>query len=200
MERTRNTVERRLSSEDLLRAISCYLADNIGNKTAASRISQSVGSTDKTVALYLQALDDAYIFYPVKRYDLHGRETLKTLPKQYIVDLGIRSFLMGYRPADMGRALENAVFLQLLDDGWSVHVGSLYEKEVDFIGVKDGTILYVQVTADVSNLKTMERALVPLRSLRDNYKKVIVVRNGSYPSDIEGINIIPARDFLRGRY
>ena len=148
----------------------------------------------------MRALDDAYIFYPVARYDLHGKEILKTLPKQYIADLGVRAYLLGYRPADKGRALENAVYLQLIADGWSVHVGTLYGKEVDFVCVRDGAIRYVQVTEDMTSPATMERELAPYKTLNDNHEKIVVVRTGNYPPDINGVRIIMARKFLLGSH
>lgn len=196
MSRERNASERRLASEDLLRSICTFLADNIGNRTSANKIAGATGTTDKTAGSYVRALDDAYIFYPVARYDLHGKEILKTLPKQYIADLGVRAYLLGYRPADKGRALENAVYLQLIADGWSVHVGTLYGKEVDFVCVRDGVIRYVQVTEDMTSPATMERELAPYKTLNDNHEKIVVVRTGNYPADINGVRIVMARKFL----
>ena len=98
--------------------------------------------------------------------------------------------------SDIGRVFENAVYLQLLFEGWRVHVGKLYTKEVDFVAVKDGRVLYIQVADEIMSEGTRERELAPLRSIRDSYEKMVVVRQGSYDADINGIKIVRARDFF----
>ena len=200
LDRQRNVIERAIGNSDLLRLICEFLADNIGNTLSANgmagALSQTMKVTDKTVSAYVRALNDAYAFYPVRRYDLHGKAVLKTLPKQYIVDTGLRSFLLGYRPSDMGRVFENAVFLQLLHEGWSVKVGKLYQKEVDFVCIRNGEVQYMQVADNMFGEDTLERELAPLRSIPDNHAKCVVVRQGNYPQNIEGIRIIRAADFF----
>ena len=202
LDRERNATERAIRNPDMLRLVCEFLADNIGNTMSANgmagALSQTAKVTDKTVAAYVKALNDAYAFYPVKRYDLHGKAVLRTLPKQYIVDTGLRSYLMGYRGSDVGRVFENAVYLQLLHDGWSVHVGKLYQKEVDFVCLREGEVLYVQVTDSMADEATRERELSPLRSIADNHPKWVVVRQGSYPPDVDGIRIVRAADFFLG--
>ena len=202
LDRGRNATVRAISNPDLLRLVCEYLADNVGNTMSANSmagaLSRTMRTTDKTVAAYVRALNDAYAFYPAKRYDLHGKAMLSTLPKQYIVDTGLRSFLLGYRESDIGRVFENAVYLQLLHDGWTVHVGKLYQKEVDFMCLREGEVRYIQVTDSMMGEKTRERELAPLRSIRDNHEKLVVVRQGNYPSDIDGIRIVRAADFFLG--
>ena len=105
---------------------------------------------------------------------------------------------MGYRASDIGRVFENAVYLQLLHDGWSVHVGKLYQKEVDFVCLREGEVLYVQATDSMADETTRERELAPLRSIADNHPKWVVVRQGSYPPDVDGIRIVRAADFFMG--
>ncbi len=193
----------KVTNAALLKKISVFLGDNVGNKLSMKGVADTLTSagsktTNKTVESYVTALNDAYLFYKTDRFDLHGREILRTNPKQYIVDLGLRSYLMGYRSVDMGRLFENAVYLQLLYKGWSVHVGKLYEKEVDFVAVKDGRTVYIQVTDEMFSESTRERELGPLRSIRDAYEKVVVVRQGSYEPDVDGIAIISAKDFFLG--
>lgn len=185
----------------LLERVTAFLADNIGNKLSMKSIADTLTSagtktTNKTVDSYVTALDDTYLFYKADRYDLHGKEILRTNPKRYIVDLGLRSFLASYRTSDMGRSFENAVYLQLLYRGWHVHVGKLYEKEVDFIAVKDGKTVYVQVTDEMLSESTRKRELEPLRAIRDAHEKIVVVRQGKYEPDIDGIRILPAKDFF----
>lgn len=200
LDRERNATERAIGNPGLLRLLCEYLADNVGNTMSANGIagalSQTVKVTDKTVAAYVRALNDAYAFYPAKRYDLHGKAVLRTLPKQYIVDTGLRSCLLGYRESDIGRVFENAVYLQLLHEGWSVHVGKLYQREVDFVCLREGEVLYVQAADDMLGEETLERELAPLRSIPDNHAKCVVVRQGSYPPDIDGIRIVRAADFF----
>lgn len=200
LDRERNATERAIRNPDMLQLVCEFLADNVGNTMSANgmagALSQTMKVSDKTVAAYVKALNDAYAFYSVKRYDLHGKAALRTLPKQYIVDTGLRSYLMGYRASDTGRVFENAVYLQLLHNGWSVHVGKLYQKEVDFVCLREGEVLYVQVADSMADEATQKRELAPLRSIADNHPKWIVVRQGSYPPDVDGIQIVRAADFF----
>lgn len=200
-DRERNASQRAIQNPDALRLITEFLADNVGNPTSAKKIADTLTSagskiSDKTVAAYIRALDDAYIFYPTKRFDLHGKAILRTAPKQYIVDTGLRSFLTDYRGSDIGRVFENAVYLQLLYEGWTVHVGRLYDQEVDFVCTKEGRTVYLQVTDELYSEQTRKREIAPLAKIRDNYEKAIVVRQGDYDRDVDGIRIIPARDFF----
>ena len=187
----------------LLRRIAEFLADNVGNLSSASSIANALTSggrktTNKTASSYIDALCEAYLFYRAPRFDLHGKEILKTNPKRYIVDLGFRSYLAGYRIGDRGRIFENAVYLQLLYDGWAVHVGKLYDKEVDFVAVKDGERRYIQVADNLASESTRERELAPLRAIKDAYPKMVVVREGTYEDDADGIRIVRAREFFLG--
>lgn len=201
--RERNRGQSMVTDPALLERIADYLADNIGNQLSSKGIADTLTSagcktTSKTVASYVSALNEAYLFYPTSRYDLHGKEILRTSPKEYIVDLGLRSYLGGCRASDMGRLFENAVYLQLLYEGWRVHVGKLYAKEVDFVAVKDGRTLYIQATDEMFSPDTRQREFAPLRSIRDSYEKMVVVRQGRYESDDGGIRIVSARDFFLG--
>lgn len=201
LNRERNASTRRISDPDLLRTICAYLADTVGNPVAATKVANTLTSagrktTHVTVSSYMKALEDAYIAYPCQRYDIHGKAILKTQPKRYLVDTGLANFLGGYRFSNTGFAFENAVFLQLLYEGYSVHVGKIYQKEVDFVANKDGRIVYVQVTDEMFSESTRERELTPLRSIRDNHEKIVVVRQGTYENDVDGIRIVRARDFF----
>lgn len=201
LNRERNASKRLISDPDLLRTICEYLADTVGNQTAVTKVANTLTSagcktTHSTVASYIKALEDAYIVYPCRRYDIHGKSILKTQPKYYLVDTGLGRFLGGYRRMNWGFVFENAVFLQLLFKGWNVHVGKLYQKEVDFVATKDGRVLYVQATDEMFSESTRERELAPLRSIMDNHDKMVVVRQGSYEKDVDGIKIVGARDFF----
>lgn len=199
--RERERGKSRVTDPRLLRSLATFLADNIGNECSSNGIAAALSSggvktTNKTVDSYLSALNEAYLFYRAVRYDLHGKALLKTNPKEYIVDLGLRSYLGGYRASDLGRLFENAVYLQFLYEGWTVHVGKLYSREVDFVAVRDGERRHVQVTDNMMDERTRERELAPLRSIRDAFPKMVVVREGTYGTDVDGIRIVGAREFF----
>ena len=184
----------------LLKRIAEFLVDNIGNECSPTSIARALTAagtktTNKTAASYMTALEEAFLFYRATRYDLHGKEALKTNPKEYVVDTGFRTWL-AVNMTDTGRLFENAVYFQLLFKGWRVHVGKLYGKEIDFVAIKDGERVYVQVTENMMDEPTKERELAPLKSIKDAWPKVVVVREGSYDSDVDGIRIIKARDFF----
>lgn len=204
LQRDRRRDRRRLTSPELLERICAFLANNIGNENSVNSIagvlkSQNTKSANDTVDAYIAALCESYLFYPIKRYDIKGKEMLKTGGKHYIVDIGLRNYLMGYQDADQGRVFENIVFQQLRYDGFAVSIGKLRNGEVDFVATRGDKKVYLQVTEDMSDANTMERELKPLRAIRDAYPKAVIVMRGSYPSEIEGINIINAADFLLQR-
>lgn len=143
LERDRRRGRRSLTSPDLLERTCHFLADNVGNENSVNSIAGALradGSkaANSTVDAYMGALDEAYLFYPVRRYDIKGEELLRTDGKRYIVDTGIRSYLQGYRDSDQGRVFENMVYLQLVYDGFDVSVGKLRSGEVDFVARGSG--------------------------------------------------------------
>ncbi len=199
--RERNRGQSKVTGPVLFGKIADFLGDNIGNQLYIKSIADTLTSvgpktTNKTVDSYVSALNEAYLFYRAGRFDLHSGEILRSNSKHYIVDLGLRSYLGGYRASDVGRLFENAVYLQLLYKGWQVHVGRLYTKEIDFVAIKDGRTVYIQATDEMFSEGTRERELGPLRSIRDSYEKMIVVRQGRYEADVGGVRIISARDFF----
>ena len=204
LERDRRRGRRQVTNPDLLRRLCDFLSDNVGNEGSVNSIAgvvRSEGSrvANDTVDAYIAALREAYLFYRARRYDIRGKELLKTGGKHYVVDTGLRSYLQGYRYADQGRVFENMVYLQLLYDGYEVSVGKLRAGEVDFVATRAGERLYVQVTEDMTDPATMERELAPLRAVRDSYPKEVVAMRGSYPTDVDGIRILSAADFLLHR-
>lgn len=201
LQRERRKDRRRLTDPLLLQRICRYLSDNIGNETSPHAIASTLREefravADETVGAYVHALREAYFFYHARRFDIKGKELLKTNGKNYIVDLGLRSFLADYRNTDTGRTLENMVYLQLLYDGWEVSVGALRVGEIDFVARKDERCVLIQVTDDMREAATLERELRPLRSAKVAYPKVVIVRTGDYPTDYDGIRVIKLRDFL----
>lgn len=203
LDRERHASRRLIASKDTLDSLARFLADSVGNQSSASSIANSLAAGGRkvsrdTVASYLTALTDAYVLYPCERYDIHGKALLKTLPKYYLADVGIRSYLGGYRASDSGRAFENVVYLELRYRGWSVHVGKLYNKEVDFVAIRDGRVIYLQVADELYAQQTRERELGPLRSIRDSHEKAVVVRQGTYERDVDGIRILTPPEFFFG--
>ncbi len=204
LERDRRSGRRKLGSPDLLQRICVFLADNIGNENSINSIAGSIKSegvkvANATVDAYIGALCEAYFFDHVRRYDLKGKGLLKTGGKHYVVDTGLRNYLQGYRDADQGRVFENMVYNQLLFDDFDVSIGKINAKEIDFVATRANARVYIQVTEDMSDSATMERELMPLQAIRDAYPKMVVVARGSYPSDINGIQIVRAEDFFLNR-
>jgi len=204
LERDRRRDRRRITNPDLLERICGFLSNNIGNENSINSIAnvlrhQDAKAANDTVDAYIGALCEAYLFYPVKRYDIKGKELLKTNGKHYMVDTGLRNYLQGYRNSDQGRVLENIVYLQLLYDGYNVAIGKLRSSEIDFVATRDDEKIYIQVTESMSDASQEERELIPLKKVADAYPKMVVVSEGSYPTIIDGISIVKTADFLLHR-
>ena len=209
LERERRRGQRQITDPVLLRKIILFLADIIGTNTSLTSISNTLVSekmledrakqgkpATQTIATYVNALKEAYLFYEIKRFDIKGKEELKTLGKYYIVDIGLRNYLLGYRDVDTGHLIENVVYFELLRRGYDVAVGKIGTREIDFIATNDHEKIYFQVTDDMTSESTMERELAPLKMVRDNYRKVILAMNTNSTASVEGIEIIRLIDFL----
>ena len=209
LERERRRGQRQITDPVLLRKIILFLADNIGNNTSLTSISNILVSekmledrakqgkpATQTIAAYVNALKEAYLFYEIKRFDIKGKEELKTLGKYYIVDIGLRNDLLGYRDVDAGHMIENVVYFELLRRGYDVAVGKIGTREIDFIATNDHEKIYFQVTDDMTSESTRERELAPLKMVRDNYRKVILAMNANSTASVEGIEIVRLIDFL----
>lgn len=193
----RNAVRDPAILENIVR----FLADNVGNPVAATKIagfltSQGRKVTATTVDNYLQMLTKAYVFYKAQRYDIKGKLYLKTQEKYYIVDNGLRNALLDFKQADYGRVLENIVYLELLRRGYHVSVGKVGTLEVDFVASKAERKVYFQVSASVLDDTTRERELKPLRAIPDAYEKVLLTMDKIYIKDYEGIKNVNIIDFL----
>jgi predicted AAA+ superfamily ATPase len=209
LEREKRRGQRQITDSVLLRKIILFLADNIGNNTSLNSISNTLVSekmledrakqgrpATQTIAAYLGALLEAYMFYEIKRFDVKGKAELKTLGKYYIVDIGLRNYLLGYRDVDTGHIIENIVYFELLRKGFDVAVGKVGEKEIDFIATKDDVKIYYQVTDEMTVESTRERELAPLMAVRDNYEKVVITMSTNSTASVEGIKIVRLIDFL----
>lgn len=187
---------------ELLEKILRYVISNTGNIVSASKISGFITSDSgklfksSTITSYLDTLEKAYIVYQAKRYDIKVKEQLKTLSKYYVVDTGIRNALMGYSDNDIGHVLETVVYFELLRRGYQVFIGKWYNKEVDFLAVRQDTKKYYQVTYSMLDEKVKTRELEPLIAIDDNYEKIVLSMDKTYVTDHEGIKFINIIDFL----
>jgi len=185
----------------LLENVMRFIAGSVGNPISSKRINDYLTSsgrktTSETVDNYLRMLENAYIIYRAGRFDLRGKQNLKTLGKYYIVDAGIRGELIGNRGQDYGFVLENIVFLELLRRGFTVKIGCIAGHEVDFIAVRHDKTVYFQVTATMMAEETRERELRPLKAIHDNYEKLILSMDRTSMSDYDGIRHMNLLDFL----
>ncbi|AFQ46036.1 ATP-binding protein [Desulfosporosinus meridiei] len=168
-----------ITDVSLLENIIKFVAASVGSPISSKKISDTINSSGRkisvnTVEHYLRALTDSYIFYKVERYDIKGKQHLKTLGKYYLVDSGIRNLLLSTSSSDLGHMIENVVYLELLRRGSKVNIGKLYEKEVDFIASDMNGRTYYQVSASVLDESTLNRELEPLRKIADNYPKILL--------------------------
>ena len=209
LEREKRRGQRQITDPVLLRKIIMFLADNIGNDTSLNSIGNTLVSGNmlegrtkegkpaiQTLSAYVGALLESYMFYDIKRFDIKGKEELKTLGKYYIADIGLRNYLLGYRDIDLGHVYENIVYFELLRRGYDVAIGKIGNKEVDFIATKDQEKVYYQVTEDMTSEATRTRELTPLKMIKDNYGKAIITMNANSTVSEEGIKIIKLIDFL----
>ena len=193
--------KRKITDLSLLRNIAKFLASSVGSPVSVKSISDYITSSGRKVSAntvndYLDALVEAFIFYPVERYDIVGKQTLKMNQKLYIVDTGIRRYLLPRRNYDLGFSLENIVFLELLRRGFKVNIGKVVLTEVDFIAEKNNRLHYYQVTASLIDENTFKREITPLQNISDNYPKTILTLDRFTLGDYEGIEVVNAIDWL----
>lgn len=193
----------RLKSVDpmMLESLLRFVFDSIGSRLSTKKIADTLTSMGrkidvKTVERYLSALTDSFILYRAPRYDIKGKQHLKTLEKYYVADIGLRNMLLGRKHADVGHILENVVYLELIRRGHKVYVGKVGEQEVDFVTEDQDGTSYYQVAATVREAKTLEHELSPLQKIRDNHPKYLLTLDEDPDSDIEGIRKINALNWL----
>ena len=193
---------KRINDVPLLESVIKFLFDNIGNIVSSKKIADSLTSygrktTSVTVENYIEALTSAFILYKANRYDVKGKQHLKSLEKYYLVDLGLRRMLLGDKNADIGHILENIVYLELLRRGYTVDIGKVDDKEIDFIAMLGSDKVYYQVSATILDPATFEREIAPLKKVADHYPKFIISMD-ELPMDEDGIKQINIVDFLLG--
>jgi len=185
----------------MLESLVRFMFDNIGCETSTKKIADTMTSAGRkisvhTVESYLSALTDSFILYRVGRFDIKGKQHLKTGNKFYLVDPGLRYFLLGSRIGDEGRILENIVFLELLRRRYEISFGKVGDTEVDFVAVKTGKPVYFQVALTVRERSTLERELRPLNNINDHYPKYLITLDEDPPATYNGIQRINALDWL----
>lgn len=210
LERERRRGQRQITDADLLRKIIMFLADNIGSNTSMTSIGNTLANeglidndrrtkpATQTVQAYVGALLESYIFYEAKRFDIKGKEYLRTLGKYYIADIGLRNYLLGFRDTDTGHILENIVYFELLRRGYDVAIGKVGSVEVDFVAANADEKIYYQVTQTISSEQTRERELRPLFQISDNYEKIILTMDRGVANSIEGIKIVNLVEWMLG--
>ena len=191
---------KRISDIPLLESVIKFLFDNIGSIVSSKKIADSLTSygrktTSVTVDNYIDALTGAFVLYKAGRYDVKGKMHLKSLEKYYLVDVGLRRLLLGDKNADIGHILENIVYLELLRRGYSVDIGKVDDKEIDFVATIGGDRIYYQVSASVLDPSTFEREIAPMRKLSDHYPKFIISMD-ELPMSEDGIKQVNIVDFL----
>ena len=209
LEREKRRGQKRITDPVLLRKIILFLADNIGNTVSIASIGNTLvneglledgkrkGSPSAhTVQAYVNALLESYFFYEIKRFDIKGKEYLRTLGKFYIVDIGLRNYLLGVRDRDSGHAIENVVYFELLRRGYDVSIGKIDNAEVDFIATTADDKKYIQVTESMQSEDVRKRELAPLQKIRDNYEKIILSLEPGLNSSYEGIKSLNLIDWL----
>ncbi len=188
----------------LLETIVKTMAASIGSPISTKKITDTIASTGRKISVnsvdnYIKALCDAYIFYKVDRYDIKGRQYLKTLGKYYMVDTGLRNLLLSSTNPDLGHKIENVVYLELRRRGYKVNIGKMAEYEVDFVAQKNNDLLYVQVSASVLDETTLRRELRPLEIISDHHPKILLTLDevGSN-ANYNGIRQLNLLDWLMG--
>lgn len=194
---------KKITDTMMLKSLLRFVFDNIGNPLSSKKIADTMTSAGrkidvKTVEKYLEALTESYILYQAKRYNIKGKQYLKTLEKYYVVDVGLRFMLLGSKQMDAGHILENVVYLELLRRGYDVYVGKNNEFEVDFVAQNSRGTSYFQVALTVRDEKTLQRELRPLQSIRDHYPKMILTLDEDPETQYDGIRRVNARDWLLG--
>lgn len=187
----------------MLRSVLKFVFDNIGSPLSSKKIADTMTSAgrkvdSRTIEKYLDALAESYIVYQAKRYNIKGKEHLKTLEKYYVVDIGFRHMLLGTKQMDAGHILENIIYLELRRRGYDVYVGKVDEFEVDFVAENSKGITYYQVALSVRDEKTLERELRPLQAIKDHYPKVLLTMDDDPEVHYDGIRRVNARDWMLG--
>ena len=211
LEREKKRGRKQITDPVLLRKIILFLADNIGSNVSFSSIGNTLVNeglieqtgrrgtpSPHTVQSYVGTLLESYFFYDIKRFDVKGKEYLRTLGKYYIADIGLRNYLLGFRDRDTGHTLENIVYFELLRRGYDVAIGKVGNSEVDFIASKADDKLYVQVTESMKSEDVRTRELRPLEAIKNNYEKIVLSLDEGLNPSYDGIKSVNLIEWLLG--
>lgn len=193
--------KRKITDLTLLKTIARYLASVVGSPVSMKSITDYLISSGRkvspnTVNDYVEALTESFVFYPAERFDIIGKQLLKINRKMYIVDVGLRNHILPRKHYDLGFSIENIVYFELLRRGNKVNIGKYGSTEVDFVAQKKGILTYYQVTADMTAEETFEREMRPLKSIQDNYEKIILTLDRFSLGNYEGIKVLNVIDWL----
>ena len=185
----------------LLSRVSNFLQANISNLTSCKNISDTLAKSGskndhKTVFSYLNFLCNAYAFYKITRFDIRGKKYLSITEKYYLCDHIFRYANLGTETPDFGRVMENIVAIELLRRGYEVYVGKLYQKEVNFVAIKNNEKIYIQVSDNIEADTTKQRELDPLLKIKDSYPKLLITRTRYPKYDIDGVLVVDIADWL----
>ena len=199
--REQDATRRKVNDISLLKNIGKFLAGSVGSLISVRSVSDYIVSSGRkvspnTVSDYIDGLTQAFIFYPVERFDIQGKQFLQQNQKLYIADTGLRRYMLPHRNYDLGFTLENIIYLELCRRGYEVYVGKNGTAEVDFVVKKNDVMEYYQVTASLTDETTFKREITPLQNIRDNYPKTILTLDRFTLGDYEGIKVENAVDWL----
>lgn len=185
----------------LLKSIAKYLSGVIGSPVSIRGITNYLISNERkvspnTVSDYITALCDSYLYYPVNAMDISGKELLKSNKKYYIVDLGIRNYILPKKRYDLGYSIENIVYFELHRRGYEIYIGKNKNMEVDFIAKKNNEYTYIQVTASMVEESIFNREMKPLESIKDNYEKIVLTLDEYSAGNYNGIKVVNIIDWL----
>lgn len=196
-----NPGKRKVNDIALLKSIARFLASSIGSPISIKSVTDYLISSGRrvssnTVSDYMEALAESYVFYPAERFDVVGKQLLKSNKKWYMVDLGLRNHILPRRNYDLGFSIENIVFFELLHRGYQVNIGKYENAEIDFVAQKQGVLTYFQVTADMTAQPTFDREMSSFYRMKDNYEKIVLTLDRFTLGNYEGIKVINVLDWL----
>ena len=192
---------KKIADSNVLKSVTQFLFDNIGSELSSKKIADTLTSNgrksdSKTIEKYVTSLEESFIVYRANRYNIKGKEYLKSLEKYYIADIGLRNFMLGKKSMDIGHILENVIYLELLRRGYSVYIGKIDDMEIDFVAQNQHGNTYIQVAATVRDENTLKRELRSLQAVKDNYPKILLTLDDDPEADYDGIIRKNALDWL----